>query len=117
MQFENWNDLRFLLALHRKGTIIGAATELDVDQTTVTRRLRALEKTAGSELYEKRRGGAVLTKLGLEMVMTAELLETTCTASRERIPTSPQVRPDRTPAPKMAASRGNPIHFVPASRG
>lgn len=76
MQFENWNDLRFLLALHRKGTLIGAATELDVDQTTVTRRLRALEKTAGSELYEKRRGGAVLTKLGLEMVMTAELLET-----------------------------------------
>ena len=52
MQFENWTDLRFLLALHRHGTLIGAANELNVDQTTVTRRLRALEKITGSELYE-----------------------------------------------------------------
>jgi DNA-binding transcriptional LysR family regulator len=48
---------------------------LGVDQTTVTRRLRALETATGSELYEKRRGGTVVTKLGLEMVTTAELLE------------------------------------------
>jgi DNA-binding transcriptional LysR family regulator len=76
MQFENWTDLRFLLAVHRQGTLIGAARELDVDQTTVTRRLRALEKATGSELYEKRRGGAVFTRLGVEMVATAERLET-----------------------------------------
>ncbi len=75
MQFENWTDLRFLLALHRQGTLIGAARELGVDQTTVTRRLRVLERTTGSELYEKRRGGAVLTGLGVEMVATAERLE------------------------------------------
>ena len=85
MQFQNWNDLRFLLALHRKGTLIGAATELSVDQTTVTRRLRALEKATGSELYEKRRGGAVVTRLGLELVKTAELLETEMLALEARI--------------------------------
>jgi len=75
MQLENWNDLRYLLALHRKGTLTGAAAELGVDQTTVTRRLRALETATGSELYEKRRGGAVVTRLGLQMVTTAESLE------------------------------------------
>jgi len=75
MQIGNWTDLRFLLALHRRGTLSGAAEELDVDQTTVTRRLRGLETAMGAELYEKRRRGAVLTRLGLEVVATAVDLE------------------------------------------
>jgi DNA-binding transcriptional LysR family regulator len=75
MQVQNWNDLRFLLALHRAGTLTGAASRLGVDQTTVTRRLRALEADVGAELYEKLRGGAVLTKIGAEMVETAGILE------------------------------------------
>jgi DNA-binding transcriptional LysR family regulator len=75
MQIENWNDLRFLLALQRQGTLIGAARELGVDQTTVTRRLRSLEKATGSELFGRHRSGAVLTRLGAEMVITAERLE------------------------------------------
>lgn len=75
MQIENWTDLRFLLALHRRGTLTGAAREMGVDQTTVTRRLRALENATGSELYEKHRGGVVFTRLGVEMVATAERLE------------------------------------------
>ena len=75
MQVENWNDLRFLLALHRAGTLTAAAAELGVDQTTVTRRLRALEGGIGAELYEKLRGGAVLTRLGEQMVVTAQRLE------------------------------------------
>jgi DNA-binding transcriptional LysR family regulator len=75
MQVENWNDLRYLLALHRAGTLTGAAGQLGVDQTTVTRRLRALEADLGTELYEKLRGGAVFTRVGAEMVQTAERLE------------------------------------------
>jgi DNA-binding transcriptional LysR family regulator len=75
MQVNNWTDLRFLLALHRRGTLTAAATDLKVDQTTVTRRLRALEKAAGGPLFERLRGGAVFTHLGEEMVQTAIRLE------------------------------------------
>lgn len=53
-----------------------AARSLGLDQTTVTRRLRALEAEVGSELYERLRGGAVFTALGAELVVTAERLET-----------------------------------------
>ncbi len=76
MQNLNWNDFRFLLALHRRGTLTAAAQELGVSQTTVTRRLRALEEAAGGELYEKLKGGGVFTRLGAEMIATAERLET-----------------------------------------
>jgi len=75
MQVENWNDLRFLLALHRQGSLTAAASALGVDQTTVTRRLQALERNTGAELYERLRGGAEFTPLGAEMVATAERLE------------------------------------------
>ncbi len=75
MQIENWTDLRFVLALHRGGTLTGAAALLGVDQTTVTRRLRAIERTAGSELYEQLRGGARFTRIGAELVAAAERVE------------------------------------------
>ncbi len=75
MQIQDWGDLRFLLALHRHGTLTEAARVLGVDQTTVTRRLRALETATGSELYEKFRRGAVMTRVGEELVATAERLE------------------------------------------
>jgi DNA-binding transcriptional LysR family regulator len=75
MQVGNWNDLRYLLALSRMGTLTAAASSLGVDQTTVTRRLRALETDSGAELYEKLRGGALFTPAGTEMVATAERLE------------------------------------------
>ena len=75
MQVENWTDLRFLLALHRTGTLTAAANQLAVDQTTVTRRLRALEEATGATLFQRLRGGAVLTPIGEELVITAERLE------------------------------------------
>lgn len=51
----NWNDLRYLLAVARAGTLAAAARDLGVDDTTVARRLRALEEALGSRLTE--RGG------------------------------------------------------------
>ncbi len=75
MQLENWGDLRFLLAVHRGGTLTAAAGALGVEQSTVTRRLRALEQRAGSQLYERLRGGAKFTRVGAEMVATAERVE------------------------------------------
>ncbi|MCP3099676.1 LysR family transcriptional regulator [Myxococcus sp. K15C18031901] len=45
-----WDDLRYLLAVARRGSLAGAARELRVDATTVGRRLAALEKSLGTKL-------------------------------------------------------------------
>ncbi|MEL6342986.1 MAG: LysR family transcriptional regulator [Myxococcota bacterium] len=75
MQLEDWNDLRFILAAHREGSLTGAARALRVDQTTVSRRLRALQKRAGFALFERLRGGVLLTPAGAAFVEAAEEME------------------------------------------
>ncbi len=75
MQVENWGDVRFFLAVHREGSLTAAARALSVDQTTVTRRLRSLENSCGQPLFERLRGGPLLTSFGDQMVVTAERIE------------------------------------------
>lgn len=45
-----WSDFRVLLALARAGSVAGAARELHVDNSTVSRRLAALEEAVGAKL-------------------------------------------------------------------
>lgn len=47
MQLKNWNDLRYLLAIKRGATITAAARLLTVDDTTLSRRLAALQISSG----------------------------------------------------------------------
>jgi len=49
----NWDDLRYLLALARAGTLAAASRRLGVDQTTVARRLAAAEAALGARLFER----------------------------------------------------------------
>ena len=49
----NWDDLKYLLALSRGGTLTAAAESLGVNQTTVSRRLERLESALGVALYER----------------------------------------------------------------
>jgi len=39
----DWGDLRFFLATARRGSTLAAARELGVNQTTIARRIAALE--------------------------------------------------------------------------
>lgn len=77
MQVENWDDLRFVLALHRAGTLTTAAKQLNVDQTTVSRRLRALQTKLGFEIFEQLRGGVRFTVAGGALLTAAQRLEET----------------------------------------
>ncbi len=70
-----WDDLRFVLALSRAGTASGAARELDVNATTVTRRLQALEEQIGVTLFERRATGMVPTDAGEAAVRAAQQVE------------------------------------------
>ena len=54
---KNWDDIRFFLAVVRAGSLSAAARSLAVDQSTVFRRLRALESDLGTQLFDRRQHG------------------------------------------------------------
>ncbi len=76
MQFKNWNDLRYLLALKRGRSLSGAARLIGVDDTTVSRRLSALQFAAGTELYRRLPDGSLqLTSNGEAVALRVEAME------------------------------------------
>ena len=56
---DGWNDLRYLLAVHRHGSLARAAKELKVTKATASRRLDALEKSLGTPLVERKPAGLI----------------------------------------------------------
>jgi DNA-binding transcriptional LysR family regulator len=76
MQLSNWNDLRYLLAVKRGSTIAAAARLLSVDDTTVSRRLAALQVASRSTLFSRQLDGRLkLTASGDAIAQCAELME------------------------------------------
>ncbi len=75
MQSENWEDLRYLLAIHQAGSLKGAASTLGVDTATVSRRVKAAEERAGCRMFDRLRGGPVLTPEGELFVQAADQLQ------------------------------------------
>jgi len=72
---ESWDDLRFVAAVVRAGTLTGAAAALGVNQTTVTRRLQQLEQRSGARLFDRLRGGVALTPAGEDVARVAGIVE------------------------------------------
>ena len=70
-----WGDFKVLLALAGAGSVAGAARELQVDHSTVSRRLAALEEAVGAKLVI--RGGREfnLTAEGRCLQAAAEAME------------------------------------------
>jgi DNA-binding transcriptional LysR family regulator len=76
MQLKNWNDLRYLLAIKRGSTVTAAARLLSVDDTTVSRRLAALQVASGSTLFTRQPDGKLrLTASGDAIAQRAEIME------------------------------------------
>ncbi|AXO87148.1 LysR family transcriptional regulator [Pseudomonas parafulva] len=71
----NWDDIRIFLAVHRAGTLTGAAHQLGIDQTTVSRRLAGLERTLGSRLFLRSNSGLTLTVTGRDVLLKAQDME------------------------------------------
>jgi DNA-binding transcriptional LysR family regulator len=66
----DWNDLRFVLAVRRTGSLSAAARSLEVDKATVSRRIAALEHSLGVRLFDRKPDGYGITPHG-ERVLTA----------------------------------------------
>lgn len=71
----NWDDLRYLLAVDRQGTLSAAAKSLGVNHTTVSRRLSALEDEVGVRLFDRKPDGYVATQAGADIVGVAQEVE------------------------------------------
>ena len=75
----DWNDLQYFLSVARGGSTLAASRELRVSQTTVARRITALEQAVGLTLFEKRPAGYALTASGAELLAHAEAVEAAAT--------------------------------------
>lgn len=81
----DWNDVKALLAVARGGSTAAAARELGVNQTTVARRLEALERDLDVRLVERSQTGASLTEAGLGLVVECEAMERAALALRQKV--------------------------------
>jgi DNA-binding transcriptional LysR family regulator len=68
----DWNDLRFFLAVARNGSTLAAARSLRLSQSTVHRRIMALEEQLGEQLVTRHPMGYRLTELGHKLSSYAE---------------------------------------------
>lgn len=50
---HNWDDLRYLMAVHKTGSMSAASRLLDTNPATVSRRLARLAEALGHELFHK----------------------------------------------------------------
>jgi len=75
MSQPDWDDLRYLLALHDAGTLTGAARAIGVEHTTVARRIDALEAALAVKLFDRFPKGWSLTAAGKALMPHARKME------------------------------------------
>lgn len=71
----DWDDLRLFLAVAREGGLAAAAASTGKSPPTLGRRMLALERRLGHDLFRRLARGYELTKDGRALVETAEALE------------------------------------------
>jgi len=64
----NWDDLKIVLAIVRGGSLSAAAHSLGINQTTVSRRLNALEEGLGATLFLRSRASFLSTQAGEALI-------------------------------------------------
>ena len=85
MAEAEWNDFKILLALSRGGSIAGAARLLGVDNSTVSRRLAAVEAALGACLIIRGGGEFVFTAEGKAALAAAESMEASAASAASSI--------------------------------
>ena len=79
-----WDDLRVFLAVAQAGSLRRAARVLGFGQPTVIRRLRQLEQSLGTRLFERTPDGHRLTKWGQHLLPMAQGMADAATAIDRR---------------------------------
>ena len=71
----DWSNLEYFLSVARGGSLSKAASKLDVNHSTVARRLDKLESDLNVKLFNRRNKGYELTKHGLALEQEAKIVE------------------------------------------
>lgn len=81
MQDMNWDDHRFILAVARQETLAAAARRLEVNESTVARRIVRAEEKLGSQLFERVQGRLIPTDACNHLIRHAEDMERAAAAA------------------------------------
>lgn len=87
----DWNDLRYFLELMRRGRLGPTAKRLQVDHSTVSRRVAELEKALNAKLFERALTGFVPTEVGRQVLAHAEAIERSAIAISENAEYQPKL--------------------------
>lgn len=75
MQPLDWDNIRHFLQVVHAGSVRQASLQLGVNQTTVSRRISALETQLGNKLFDRSVNGWLITAVGERLIETAEHME------------------------------------------
>lgn len=81
----NWDDLRFVLAVAKHGSLSAAARHLRTTQPTVGRRVVAFEADIGTQIFRRMPGSLALTESGIAILERLERIETEALAIERTI--------------------------------
>jgi DNA-binding transcriptional LysR family regulator len=71
----DWDNIRIFLSVARTGQFSAAASQLHIDDSTVARRIGALEKSLCVRLFDRRVTGSIMTAAGHRLFEAAEEIE------------------------------------------
>ena len=77
MQHLNWDNLRYVLMVANKGSIAAAARELNVNRTTVLRRINTFQDDLNCRIFDRGDSGYALTAEAEKMINAAREVEAT----------------------------------------
>lgn len=100
----NWDDVIFFLEVARTRNLVRAGQKLKVDHTTVSRRVRELERGLNTTLFKRSKAGFALTEAGLRLLQYAEGMENNANAIVETVVGSEKA--DAAGAVRIAAMEG-----------
>lgn len=91
----DWDDLRVFLAAVRAGDFTTASRSLELNRTTIGRRLQRLEKAIGRDIWERDREQPRPTEAGHAILAAAEAMERAIDRLDAELKGDPPLRPVR----------------------
>jgi DNA-binding transcriptional LysR family regulator len=80
-----WEDFKTVLAISRNGSLSGAARDLNIEHSTVFRRISDIEKRLGMKLFIRQRNGYLCNSHGEAIADTARSMEDAVLATERRL--------------------------------
>ena len=107
----SWDEFRLVKSIADARSLVGAAERLGVNQSTVYRRLAAVEAAVGARLFDRSRAGYEPTSAGEDMIALAATMAESITDFERRI-AGRDVKP--TGELSVTVPMGVGLHFMPA---